>query len=130
VLTGSLFGTPDAGLSRAASDLLPEMLNEVRQVLGNAEDRRKHTRVAANWAVALHPLTSDGVVGKATAARVRDVSAGGLSCTSLVQADTAYVYAVFPDVPGVSNWALLTRLTRSIPEPGGYNVAGRFRTDL
>ena len=130
VLAGALFGTPDAGLIRAASDLLPEMLNEVRQVLGNADDRRKHVRVPANWAVSLYPLTSDGVVGKAFPARVRDVSAGGMSCTATAQAETAYVYAVFQDVPGVANWALLTRLTRSNPEPGGFGLAGRFRTDL
>ena len=130
VLTGSLFGNPDAGLTRASADLLPEMLNEVRTVLGNADDRRKHVRVPANWSVALHPLTSDGVVGKSVPARLRDVSGGGVCCTTVTQVETAYVYATFPEVPGVANWAMLTRLTRSHPEPGGYSVAGRFRTDL
>ncbi len=130
ILTGSLFGSPDSGLTRAASDLLPEMLEEVRQVLGNADDRRKHVRVPANWAVSLYPLTSDGVVGKVLPARVRDVSSGGLSCTALSQPETAYVYAVFHEVPGVANWAMLTRLTRSNPEPGGFGLAGRFRIDL
>ena len=130
VLTGSLFGSPDAGLSRAAADLLPEMLNEVRGVLGNADDRRKHVRVATNWSVALYPLTSDGVVGKPIPARLRDVSGGGVCCTTPAQVETAYVYATFPDVPGVANWAMLTRLTRSHMDPGGFTVAGRFRTDL
>ena len=63
-------------------------------------------------------------------ARLRDVSGGGLCCTSLVQVETAYVYTTFPEVPGVANWAILTRLTRAHPEPGGYALAGRFRTDL
>ena len=130
VLTGALFGTPDAALTRAASDLLPEMLDEVRQVIGNADDRRKHVRVPANWTVSLYPLSSDGVVGKVFPARVRDVSAGGMSCTAMTQAETAYVYAVFQEVPGVANWALLTRLTRANPELGGFGLAGRFRTDL
>ena len=130
VLTGSLFGTPDPALTRAAGDLLPDMLNEVHKVLGNAEDRRKHVRVGVNWSATLYPLTGDGVVGKSVACRVRDVSGGGLACVASAPIDTAYVYAVFNDLPGACNWAMLTRLTRAAAEPSGYHLAGRFRVDL
>jgi hypothetical protein len=130
VLTGSLFGPSDPALTRASGELLPEMICEVRKVLGQAEDRRKHVRVPVDWDATLYPLTSDGIVGKRLPVRVTDVSMGGLRCEGVTPADTAYVYAVFHELKGIANWAILTRLTRAEPTPSGYHYAGRFRTDL
>jgi len=130
MLTGQLFGPSDAALMRAAEELLPQMLDEVKGILGNADDRRRSIRVAARWNVLLFPLTSDGFVGRPVQARTRDLSTGGLCVVGRHPIDTAYVYTVFPDLQSVSSWALLTRLTRAVADPSGYVVAGRFRTDL
>ena len=130
VLTGRLFGPTDVVLNRAAEELLPAMLQKVRDVLGNAEDRRRAIRIPTRWNVLLYPLTGDGLVGVPVQGRTRDLSTGGLCVVGRQPIDTAYVYTVFPELPGGATWALLTRLTRAVADPGGYIVAGRFRTDL
>lgn len=129
-LTGRIFGMPDNSLIRCAEQLLPEMLDEVHTIFSNTDDRRKSIRVPTNYAIKFYPLTNDGVVGQPFTARARDISLGGLSCQSTHNAETAYVYTVFPEISFASSWAILLRLIRSTKDGSGYSLAGRFRTDL
>ncbi len=129
-LTGQLFGPADAALIKAAEQLMPVMLDEVRAALENADDRRKTARVPTTMPVTLYPVHGDGTVDHPIPARMRDISAGGLCSESQLPADTAYVYAIFPDVAEAANWAVLTRLTRGTAETTCHVFAGRFRPDL
>ena len=129
-LIGRIFGEPDAPLIRCAEQLLPEMLDEVRGIFQNTDDRRKTIRVPTNYAMKLYPLTNDGVVGQSFSARTRDISFGGLSCESQTAVETAYVYAVFPEITFAASWAVLLRLIRASKNQTGHVLAGRFRTDL
>ncbi|MGL6074665.1 MAG: protein kinase domain-containing protein [Fimbriiglobus sp.] len=130
LLTGSVFGAPDPALTRTAEDLLPEMLQEVQKILGNADDRRKSVRMDVSWNATMYPLSGDGFLGRPLLAQVKDISIGGLCAITQANVETAYVYTIFHEHPSAATWALLTRLTRATPEAMGIRVAGRFRTDL
>ena len=129
--TGTTFGTPDPQSQKAAADLLPKILADVRRELQNVDDRRKHPRVAAALPVTLYPMHADGSVDNPIPAQTRDVSAAGAGLTAAVRLPTKYIYLVFDGVPAVSGVALLGRLVRRHSLPDGQDHAAvRYRTDL
>jgi eukaryotic-like serine/threonine-protein kinase len=128
--TGGLFGEHTPEGARTARGNLIRMLNELRKHMQNVEERRQAIRVPTDMPVRIFPVGKDGVYEPAVDARCRDVSTGGLCCVTRSSLGTSYVYAVFPTVPAVSEYAVLTRITRSAPEVDGTLLAGRFRTDI
>lgn len=131
IVTGRVFGNPDADFTRFATATLPRMVDDARTAVSNQADRRMHTRVPAEFAVQLFPVTTEGVVYDSLAGRCRNVSTGGVCLEASVgMLPTGYVYAAFPGLGATNGWAILTRLLRSHREPTGSHVfAGRFRAD-
>jgi serine/threonine protein kinase len=129
-VTGYVFGNPDQTFARKAVDGIPQLMEEVRRLLQNVPDRRKHPRIPASCAVTIYPITEDGMVQTVVSGLARDVSAGGVCCVTQGPIPTRYVFVEFPEVAVTSGLAILTRLTRS--NLVGYEqvVAGRFRVDL
>jgi serine/threonine protein kinase len=129
-VTGYIFGSPDQAFARKATDGIPQLMVEVRRLLQNVSDRRKHPRVPTSCAVTIYPITEDGMVQPLVAGLAKDVSAGGICCVAQAAIPTRYVYVEFPEVVITSGLAVLTRLTRA--NLVGYEqvIAGRFRTDL
>ncbi len=129
-LTGQLYGPADAALIRSSEQSIPQMLEEVRGALQNAEDRRKAARIPTDAPVTLYPVHSDGRVDPPLAGTACDISVGGVCCTTDTPIATAYVYLVFPSIAAVAKWGILLRLTRSAHDMTGCLIAGRFRVDL
>ncbi|QEL20938.1 serine/threonine-protein kinase [Limnoglobus roseus] len=129
-LLGNLFGTPDAAFVRDSLDVLPKLMAEVRAQLQNVEDRRKTPRLPTNLPVTLYPIGDDGAVLPVINARCRDVSAGGLCCTTAVQPETRYCFAAFEGCGVADGMAVLLRLQRVQPNGYEYVLSGKFRTDL
>jgi serine/threonine protein kinase len=129
-LTGYVYGSPDQAFARKAVDGIPQLMEEVRRLLQNVPDRRKHPRIPAACAVTIYPITEDGMVQNVVTGLAQDVSAGGVCCVAQTPIPTRYVFFEFPEVSVTAGLAILTRLTRS--NLVGYEqvVAGRFRIDL
>ena len=130
VLTGRLYGDADAALKGVAEQLVPQMLDEARQALQSAEERRGAVRVPTRTPIVFYPVHGDGRIDAPIKATARDISTGGLCAEARVRAETAYLYVTFPDILLVTQWALLLRLMRTGAEPTCHIIAGRFRTDL
>jgi serine/threonine protein kinase len=129
-VTGTLFGSPPADLARQAPDLIPRMLAEIRSQLGNVEDRRKHPRVAADFAATLYPIHSAGGIDEPLHGRVRDVSQGGLCVVTDAPLPTKYAYCAFDDVEAVAGFAILTRFLRSHVVGRECVLGGQYRVNL
>jgi hypothetical protein len=130
VLSGRLFGDPDQAFARAAENSIPQMMADIRRELQNVEDRRKHPRLAAGFAINLYPLHSDGGVDPPIPARCKDVSAGGLALTVETRLTTKYSYVAFEGVAATTGLAILIRMMRSQQQGTELLVGGRYRTDL
>jgi hypothetical protein len=128
-VTGAFFGQPDTAFTRNATVQIPKMLNEIRRLLGNVEDRRKSPRTLTDAPVNLYPISEDGLVSPYFQAQLRDVSAGGLCVVSPQPVNTRYLFVEFA-YPEVGGLAILTRLTRAVQVGAEQIIAGRFRTDL
>ncbi|MCZ2341145.1 MAG: hypothetical protein LC104_05025, partial [Bacteroidales bacterium] len=131
VVTGRIFGNPDADFTRFASVTLPRMVDDAHSAIGNHTDRRIHSRVPAEFPLQLFPVTTEGVVYDAIMGRCRNVSLGGVCFdTATGVMPTGYVYTAFPGLGATHGWAILTRLLRSHREATGTHVfAGRFRSE-
>ncbi len=132
VVTGSFFGNPDRQFVRNAEDMIPKILGDIRNELGNVADRRKHPRIPAALPVTVHPLHSDGRVDAPVTARTRDVSLGGIGIESAEPIRTKYVYLSFPTVAANRDLVILARFMRSQAMQGdpAYFYGGQYRTDL
>ena len=130
VVTGGVFGKPERDVVVRAHDELPRIIDEVRRELNNVQDRRKHPRVAADLAVTVYPIHSDGGIGNPVAGRCRDVSAGGVSLHLPAPAGTKYFFVAFDDVAAVSRQAVLVRTVRLQTGEAECYCGGMFRTDL
>jgi serine/threonine protein kinase len=128
--TGRLFGTPGQRFAREVLHLMPKLLAEVRNQLGNVQDRRKSPRVAFTGPVILYPVHSDGGIDAAVTATCRDVSAGGLGFATAAPLPTKYVYATFPQAPATAGQAILARLVRVTRTPTESVYGAQYRTDL
>jgi hypothetical protein len=129
-VTGRLFGTPDQVFARTADSAIPEMMADVRRELQNVDDRRRHPRVAADFAVDLYPLHSNGEVDPPLAARCKDVSAGGLAITVETRLRTKYSYVAFDGIAAVDGLAILMKAIRSEPQGCNLVVGAQYRMDL
>jgi eukaryotic-like serine/threonine-protein kinase len=130
VVTGSLFGTPDREFARQTTDLIPQLISQVRRELKNVEDRRRHPRLTANFMVTLYPIHGDGGIDVAVHARCRDVSMGGLCVATDTPLSTKYSYASFDGVSPTAGQAILVRFLRSQPVNREVLSGGQYRTDL
>src|SRR5262249_55107002 len=97
-VTGALFGTPEANVARQAARGIPRRIGDVQRELKNVEARGKHPRVAADLAVTLYPIHSDGGIDTPVRARTRDVSLGGLCVATDAPLPTRYSFAAFEGV--------------------------------
>ncbi len=129
-VTGSLFGTPDRDFTSKSMDLLPQLISHVRRELKNVEDRRRHARMAAKFAVTLYPIHGDGGVDVAIHGRCRDVSVGGICVATESPLATKYAYAAFDGVGPTAGQAILVRFSRSQPGNRECLTGGQYRTDL
>jgi hypothetical protein len=129
-LLGRTFGSPDQKCLREAADVIPKLIDTVRGQLANAQDRRRHPRVACGLAIALYPVHSDGAVDPAINTRCRDVSVGGLGFATSVPLQTKYAYVAFPGVAATAGHAVLIRLVRSQSLGTERQYGAQFRTDL
>ena len=129
-ITGRLLGTPDAKFSAEAADQVPKLIGDLRRLLNNVQDRRRHPRVAYDMPFALYPVHSDGSIDPAVTAKCRDVSLGGLGFVTPGSLRTKYIYAAFPDIPAIAGQAILLRLMRTQSIEGGRHYGAQYRTDL
>jgi serine/threonine protein kinase len=129
-VAGYVFGTPDRAFALRAMDGIPDLMREVRKLLQNVEDRRKSPRLPTTCTVTVYPITEDGRVYPAVAGVGRDVSTGGVCFLTQSPITTRYVFVQFPEIPVVSELAILTKLLRNSAVGYEHVVAGRFRTDL
>lgn len=129
-VTGTLFGQPSADIARQAPDLIPRMLGEIRTQLGNVEDRRKHPRVAADFAATLYPIHSAGGIDTPLHGRVRDVSLGGICIVTDAPIQTKYAYGVFDEVEETAGFGILIRFLRSHVVGRECVLGGQYRVDL
>ena len=129
-LNGHLFGTPTGDFARQAPEFTPRFMAAIRSQLANIEDRRKHPRVAADFAVTLYPIHSAGGVDTPIPGRVRDVSIGGICVATGAPLQTKYAYAVFEEYADAAPFAILVRFLRSHSTGREYVLGGQFRVDL
>lgn len=129
-VTGGLYGTPDREFAAQAHDALPRLITDVRRELRNVDDRRKHPRVAANFAVTLYPIHGDGGIDVPVHARCRDVSLGGLCVASDAPMPTKYVFATFDGVGATAGQAILVRIVRVQTANRECLSGGQYRADL
>ncbi len=127
---GRTFGAPDQKFAHEVQDTLPRVLHDVKNQLGNVQDRRNSPRVACGLAVTLYPVHSDGGIDAAVSAKCRDVSLGGLGFTTSEALKTKYVYAAFPGVSATAGQAILVRLARSQAHGHDRHYGAQYRTDL
>jgi hypothetical protein len=130
IVSGSVFGTPDANFAKIAADAIPRLIVDVRRELKNVDDRRKHPRVAANFAVTLYPIHSDGGIDVPIHARCRDVSLGGLCVATDAPLPTKYAFAAFDGVGAVAGQAILVRFLRTQAVNRECVSGGQYRADL
>jgi hypothetical protein len=130
VVSGAVFGTPDPNFARQAADAIPRLLVDVRRELKNVDDRRKHPRVAADFAVTLYPIHSDGGIDVPVHARCRDVSLGGLCLATDAPLPTKYSYAAFDGIGAVAGQAILVRFLRTQAVNRECVSGGQYRADL
>jgi eukaryotic-like serine/threonine-protein kinase len=130
VVTGGLFGTPDREFARKAADALPQIIGHIRRELGNVDDRRKHPRVTAGFAVTLYPIHSDGGIDAIVRARCRDVSLGGICAVTDGPLPTKYAFATFDGIGPTAGQAILVRFVRCQPVGREGHCGGQFRMDL
>jgi hypothetical protein len=129
-VTGRLFGNPDGEFRSKAHTAIPDLIMEVRRELKNVEDRRKHPRVAAEFAVTLYPIHSDGGIDVPLHGRCHDVSLGGLCFATDVRPPTKYHFATFDEIEMTSGQAILIRLVRSQAVNRECVCGAQYRTDL
>jgi serine/threonine protein kinase len=127
---GRTYGNPDPKCVREAQDLLPKLLEDVRGSLANAQDRRRHPRVACELPITLYPVHSDGAIDAIVDARCRDVCPDGVGFATAVQLQTKYVYAAFTGVSATAGQAVLLRLLRTQTVGAERHYGAQFRTDL
>ena len=131
-ITARLVGTPDANFTRAAQEIIPNVLTGIRRELANVQDRRKHPRVVTEMPVTVYPLHGDGRVEPSMAGRCRDISQGGICFATSARMPTTYAYLSFDSVLEIEGHAGLVQLIRGKPEPTSRDHvhAGHFRTEL
>ena len=127
---GRILGSPKQDFIRNAEQVIPALFAEIRAVLNNVKERRKHPRLAAEFPVTLYPLRSDGALDEKLSGRCVDVSAGGLAIRTEVPPHSKYCYVEFEKLPGTEGLALLVQTIKAHATEGGVIVTGRYRTDL
>jgi serine/threonine protein kinase len=127
---GRTFGQPDPKCAREAADVLPKMLESVRGQLGNAQDRRRHPRLACGLAATVYPIHSDGGIDAPVDVRCRDVSIGGVGFAAHAAVPTKYLYITFPAVAATAGQAILLRLIRATTVGTERHYGAQYRTDL
>jgi len=130
LVTGALFGSPDANFARHATDAIPRLIVEIRRELMNVEDRRKHPRVKADYTPTLYPIHSDGGIDRPILARCRDVSVGGLCVATASPLPTKYAFVAFDGIESLAGQAILVRFLRSQVVNREYISGGQYRMDL
>jgi serine/threonine protein kinase len=130
LVTGALFGSPDATFARHAADAIPRLIVDIRRELMNVEDRRKHPRVKADYSLTLYPIHSDGGIDRAILARCRDVSLGGLCVATDSPIPTRYCFAAFDGIGPVAGQAILVRFLRTQVMNHQCVSGGQYRMDL
>jgi serine/threonine protein kinase len=130
VVTGALFGTPDREFTQRATDLIPQLITQIRRELKNVDDRRQHPRLAAKFKVTLYPIHSAGGIDVPIHARCRDVSVGGLCVATESLLPTKYAYASFDGIGLTSGQAILVRFLRSQSMNRECVSGGQYRVDL
>ncbi len=128
-LIGATFGPHSHEIAQKALDELPTIMDQLRSLLQNVEERRKDERHAATNAVVVYPQYSDGVVGKPIGGTCRDVSVEGIRFITPVPVRTERMYLEIKDVSAVSGLAILVRTLRTHLDAGGqgFTTVGLFR---
>ena len=128
-LIGATFGPHSHEVSQKASADLPTILDQIRSLLQNVEERRKDERHAATNTLVVYPQYSDGVVGKPIGGICRDVSVEGIRFITPVPVRTDRMYLEIKDVSAVSGLAILVRTLRTHLDAGGqgFTTVGLFR---
>jgi hypothetical protein len=132
-VTAAVYGAPDKAFVRTVEDVVPKVIADLRQAMGNVTDRRKSPRLMAAFPVTLHAFHSDGSVDPAVTGRCRDVSAGGFGFTSAEPVGARYAYVEFGGVVATAGVAALVKLVRhQPPQPGsqGHVYGAQYRTDM
>lgn len=127
---GRMVGTPKADFTRNADEVVSELFAAVRQVLNNVQERRKHERLRAEFAVLLTALRSDGSLEMPVVGRCMDVSAGGLAIQLTQPLASKYAYVAFDGIPAIRGVAILFQTIKAHSIESGFVVTGRYRTDL
>ncbi len=123
----SVIGRWTGGLDPArGADKVAGVLGRFRRLVQNLEDRRKAPRVKAEFAVTVYPIDDDLRVGAVVGGRCRDVSASGFAATLDAAAAGTHAFIRFADVPAVGELAVLAKVVRSSPSPGGVVTGWRF----
>jgi len=129
VVTAHLFGKPSTEFARGAETAIVRLMEAVRAQLNNVQERRRHARVPAAFAVSLFPLRSDDRVGEPIDARTVDVSAGGLAILADHVPPCKYLYVAFEEVRGLRDVAILVRTIRLKEQSGGTLLTGTYQAE-
>jgi serine/threonine protein kinase len=127
---GKFFGQPPADFTRSGEKAIVRLLDEIRRTLGNVDERRKHPRIPASFALTLHPLHSDGRLEAPIRALCHDVSAGGMALFCAAKPPAKYAFVTFDELPQVSGFGLLFQILRSEWLHDEVLVTGRYRLDF
>jgi serine/threonine protein kinase len=113
--------------SARGAEQVAAVLDQFRRCVQNTTDRRRSPRVRADFAVTVYPVTDDLQVRPPIVGRCRDVSATGFAAVFPDEPKTEHVFVSFPGVSGAAAHAVLAKLMRARPEPGGeVLLAGRY----
>ena len=129
IVTGASFGSPDEDLNRKIQEDLLAIMEEIRSLLQNLEERRRYPRFPAAFPVFVYPRYSDGVVGAPISGQCRDVSAGGVRFVTPTPVRTEWIFLEFKDIRAVAGLAILVRTLRTWQDNGGQGsvTSGQFR---
>jgi eukaryotic-like serine/threonine-protein kinase len=127
---GRFFGSPPQDFTRSGEKTIVRLLDGIRRTLGNVDDRRKHPRIPATFALTLYPLHSDGRLEPPVRALCHDVSAGGMAIFCSAKPAAKYAFVAFDEIPDVAGLGLLLQILRAERQHDEVLVTGRYRLDF
>jgi hypothetical protein len=127
--TGIVKGSRKSEAGIKAAEDLPQILDDVKCLLQNQDERRAHPRYPASFPVRVFPLYSDGDVGPPIAGRCEDISMGGVRIAIPAPIRTQRMFVEFQEVGTVAGLAVYARhlRTHTAPEGKGAIAVCRFR---
>lgn len=128
IAVGSTFGPPSREVTRRAQENIGPILDQIRKLLQNLDERRIHPRFPTDCPVLVYPQYSDGQPGTPLEGYCRDISLGGVRLETIAPVRTTQVFVEFRGVEPVAGLAICVHVVRTGTNADGtaYVMSGCF----